>query len=538
MRHFSGSSVTSKTMVATMRAVRLAAIDVGSNSVHMVVADLHGDGRIEVVDRVKEMVRLGRRTFTTGRLPAEGADLAVRAVKTFSRLARARRVERIRAVATSAVREARNGAAFVHRLREETGLPVKVISGAEEARLIFRAAHHALGLAGGPHLLLDVGGGSVELVLVHEGKPLWLRSLPLGAARLTERFLPSDPPTMRQVQRLEKHLAREIGGLLVSARHAGVLRAVGTSGTVNGLVAMARAARGDEVGRLHGSSATAAEIARLRRRLLSLPASKRAELPGIDAKRVDLMPAAGVLADFVLSRSGAPALVACGWALREGVLLELAGAPQAARGDTQRRRSVEALAQRFAGANRHGRQVARLGLMLFDGVGEALTLPAGARELVEYAALLHDIGHAIDHDRHQHHSCYLVRNAELVGFDRLEVEIVAQAVRGHRKQMPKLGDPELRVLTGTVRHTVRGLAAILRLADALDRTHFGVVRGLEVAVTAHRVTIDVEAGENPELELWAAERRVDLLSRILDRHIVLRCRGAAARPIRLRAGAR
>src|SRR5262245_27805125 len=312
MRHFSGSSVTSKTMAATMRAVRLAAIDVGSNSVHMVVAEVHSDGRIEVVDRVKEMVRLGRRTFTTGRLPAEGAELAVRAVKTFSRLARARRVERIRAVATSAVREARNGAAFVRRLREETGLPVKVISGAEEARLIFRAAHHALGLAGGPHLLLDVGGGSVELVLVHEGKPLWLRSLPLGAARLTERFLLSDPPTVRQVQRLEKHLAREIGGLLVSARHAGVLRAVGTSGTVNGLVAMARAARGDEVGRLHGASATAAEIGRLRRRLLSLPASKRAELTGIDAKRVDLMPAAGVLADFVLSRAGAPALVACG----------------------------------------------------------------------------------------------------------------------------------------------------------------------------------------------------------------------------------
>jgi len=299
---------------------------------------------------------------------------------------------------------------------------------------------------------------------------------------------------------------------------------------------MARAARGDEVGRLHGASATAAEIARLRRRLLSLPASKRAELPGIDAKRVDLMPAAGVLADFVLSRAGAPALVACGWALREGVLLELAGAPHAARAETQRRRSVEALGARFAGANRHGRQVARLALMLFDGAGEALALPAAARELVEYAALLHDIGHAIDHDRHQHHSCYLVRNAELVGFDRLEVEIIAQAVRGHRKQMPKLGDPELRALSGTVRHTVRGLAALLRLADALDRTHFGVVRGIEVAVTAHRVTIDVDAGENPELELWAAERRVDLLSRILDRRIVLRCR-AVARPIRLRAGA-
>jgi exopolyphosphatase/guanosine-5'-triphosphate,3'-diphosphate pyrophosphatase len=522
-----------------MRAVRLAAIDVGSNSVHMVVADVNADGRVEVVDRVKEMVRLGRLTFTTGRLPPEAMDLAVRAVMTFSRLARARRVERIRAVATSAVREARNGMAFVRRLREETGLPVKVISGSEEARLIFRAAQHALGLEGGPHLLVDVGGGSVELVLVHAGKPLWLRSLPLGAARLTERFLTSDPPTARQVQRLERHLERQIGDLLVAARHSGVLRAIGTSGTVNILVAMARAARGDDVGRLHGAAASAREIARLRRRVVALPASKRVELPGMDAKRADLMPAAAVLIDFVLSRVGAPELVACGWALREGVLLELAGASRAVgpAADRQRRRSVEALAARFAGENGHGQQVARLALALFDQTGEALGLPPSARELLEYAALLHDIGHTIDHDRHHHHSCHLVRNAELLGFDRLEIELIAQTARGHRKQMPKPADPELRALPGSVRRTVRGLAALLRLADALDRTHFGVVRGLDVSLSPHRLTLGVDAGsEDPELELWAAERRSDLLSRLLERPVVLRWnRQAPARPVRLRA---
>ncbi len=174
--------------------MRLAAIDVGSNSVHMVVADVAADGRIQVVDRVKEMVRLGRRAFTTGRLTLEAMDRAVYTLRTFGRLARARRVERLRAVATSAVREARNGAAFVRRLRRETGLDVRVISGAEEARLIFRAARHALGLEGGPILLVDVGGGSVELVLAQDGRPVWLRSLPLGAARLAERFMPSDPP--------------------------------------------------------------------------------------------------------------------------------------------------------------------------------------------------------------------------------------------------------------------------------------------------------------------------------------------------------
>jgi len=516
-------------------SVRLAAIDVGSNSVHLVVADVSADGRVEVVDRVKEMVRLGRRTFTTGRLPRAAMDLAVGAVKTFARLARARRVVRVRAVATSAVREARNGLTFVRRLRRETGLPVKIITGAEEARLIFRAAQHALGLHGGPHLLLDLGGGSVELVLVHEGRPLWLRSLPLGAARLTERFLAGDSPTARQVERLEKHLKRELGPLLTSARHAGVARVIGTSGTVNTLVAMAAGARGQDPARLHGAHATAREVTRVRRRVLALPAGRRAELPGMDAKRVDLMPAAAVLVDLVLARTGAPQLMACAWALREGVLLDLAGVRRdpMAGAEHDRQRAVEALAARFVGANAHGRHVARLALALFDGTAAALGLPATARELLHHAALLHDIGHAIEHNRHHHHSCYLIRNAELVAFDPLEIEIMAQVARGHRKQIPKLADPELRVLPGAARRVVRALAALLRTADALDRTQCGVVRRLAVTLSRARLMIEVEAdGDEAELDLWAADRRAELLGRLLDRPVVLRRtrRRAAALP--------
>lgn len=523
---------------ARMRGVRLAAIDVGSNSVHMVVADVSADGRIEVVDRVKEMVRLGRRTFMTGRLPAGAMDLAVQAVKTFSRLARARRVERVRAVATSAVREARNGAVFVRRLRRETGLPVRVISGPEEARLIFRAAQHALGLEGGPHLLVDVGGGSVELVLVQDGRPLWLRSFPLGVARLTERFITSDPPSARQVARLEKHLDRTIGSLLGEARKAGIVHAVGTSGTVNTLIAMARAARGDELSRLHGASITAAELTRVRRSVLALPAARRADIPGIDTKRVDLMPAAAVLVDFIVGRARAPELVACSWALREGVLLELAGARRSSGKHDERRRSIEAVAARFAGANSHGRQVARLALALFDGIADVLDLPPNAREILEYAALLHDVGHAIDHDRHHRHTCYLIRNAEVIGFEPLEIELIAQVARGHRKQIPKPSDPELRSLPGALRRHIRSLAALLRVADALDRTHFGVVAHVDVHVSPKRVRIELAAGtEDAELEVWAAERRVDLLSRLLERPVVFETRPAVVtRAVRAKAG--
>ena len=503
-------------------SMRLGAIDVGSNSVHMIVADVSRDGHLEVVDRVKEMVRLGRLSFTTGCLTEESMDLAVRALLNFKRLLQLRKVDRLRAVATSAVREARNRAEFIRRIKREAGLTVEVISGLSEARLIFQAARHALGLDGGPHLLIDVGGGSVELVLVLDRRPLWMRSVKLGAARLTERFLIGDPPSPADLSRLEAHLERAIGPLMRMARSAGVVRAIGTSGTINTLIAMARAARGEEFGRLHGAGASAGEISDLTRAIAEANADVRADLPGMDAKRTDLMPAAAALVNFIMKKSGAPELVACSWALREGLVLGLAQKIDSRSAADARRRSVGALAARFAGANDHGIQVARLALKLFDATAPALGLPESSRELLEFAALLHDIGHAIDHDRHNRHSYYLIKNAELFGFDADEIEVIAQAARGHRKQAPKLDSPDLKSLSPARRRVVRGLAAILRVADALDRSHFGVVKNIEVGYSPGRLIVGVDSKpENADLELWTCEKRTDLLSRLLDRQVVL-----------------
>ncbi len=519
--------------------MRLAAIDLGTNSVHMVIANVTPDGRIEVIDRVKEMVRLGKLAFTTGALSPETMALAGRALKTFGRLARVRRVERLRAVATSAVREARNGERFVARLRRETGLPIEVISGPEEARLIFRATRHALGLDGGPHLLVDVGGGSIELSLVQDGRPLWMRSLPLGVARLTQQFFTKDPPSAGQVRALERHLEHELADLLSRVRRTGAVQAIGTSGTVHTVVAMALAARGDDAPRLHGASAGADQVARLRQRVLALDAEERAEMPGMDAKRADLMPAAMILLDFILAHAGGLDLVVCSWALREGVLLDLARVPgaQAPASPAGRRRSVQALATRYAGTNAHGRHVAVLARQLFDAVAPDLGLPPPARELLEHAALLHDIGHAIEHDRHQRHTFYLIRASELLGFSPVEIEVLALVARGHRKQAPRLSDPDVQALPPASRRLVRGLAALLRVADALDRTHFGVIKNLRIARQGGRLVITTETGgESAELELWAAERRVDSLSRLLDRPVVLRARAGRRRaPERVRA---
>jgi exopolyphosphatase/guanosine-5'-triphosphate,3'-diphosphate pyrophosphatase len=231
-----------------------------------------------------------------------------------------------------------------------------------------------------------------------------------------------------------------------------------------------------------------------------------------------------VLVETILRRAGASELIACTWALREGLLLDLvraAGRRRAWR--DARRRSIEALAAKFAGENGHGQQVARLAISLFDGLGAQLGLPAASRDLLEYAALLHDIGHAIDHDRHHRHTYYLIRNAELLGFEPGEVEMIAYLARAHRKGSPKLSDPEVRALRAAHRRQIRGLAAILRLADGLDRTHFRAVRGLAAELSDDRLLVRVDgAGGDVDLELWAGERRADLLSRLLGRPVVVR----------------
>ena len=250
---------------------------------------------------------------------------------------------------------------------------------------------------------------------------------------------------------------------------------------------MARVARDGEQDRLHGLSIPATDVTWLRNRLLKLSADERAELPGADPKRADLMPAAAVLADFVLEHAGAPELVACTWALREGILLSMVNAGAPGRGAIEaRRRSVSAWRGVSMRSTDMGRRWRVWRSRFSTRPRRCSKLGPQARELLEHAALLHDIGRVIDHDRHNRHTYYLVKNAELLGFDPLEIEIIAQAARGHRKPSARLDSPEFRALNPAKRHLVRSIAAILRLADALDRSHFSVVKDIHIRRSPER----------------------------------------------------
>ncbi|MBI3784447.1 MAG: Ppx/GppA family phosphatase [Deltaproteobacteria bacterium] len=501
--------------------MRVAAIDVGSNSIHMVVAQVESDGRFHVLDRAKEMVRLGR-TLGSGRLSSEAMNAGMRTLAAFKTLAERQGVQRFNAVATSAVREAKNGGDFVQRVKDEIWLRIKVIPGREEARLTYLGVRHAIDLRSEPTLIVDAGGGSVELVLVDDDKAVAFESVKLGVARLCDQFLGEDRPSAKQLGDLEAHLSETLDTFLDLVAQRKVRRVVGTSGTILNLIAIAGHERGEAPnGHLNNFTVTADEVARVRRMVTRSDREERVRIKGLDAKRVDFIVAAACVVDYTLRYIKADVLVACTWALREGVLLDYIarharGIEEAGRYEDPRRRSVARFARHLGHVGAHGPHVARLALQLYDQLEEELSLPTEARDWLEFAALLHDIGHHIGHKDHQRHAYYLISNGELLGFRRDEIEVIALVARYHRKAAPKDGDENYAALPKADRRTVRALSGILRVADGLDRSHYGVVRDVAVLHRDDRITLNLHtARDDSELEVWEARRRSGLLAEVL-----------------------
>ncbi len=511
---------------AVPQGMRVAAIDIGSNSIHMVVAEVEADGRFRILDRAKENVRLGSRTLTAGKLSQEAMDGGVRTLAAFQTLADRHGATRIEAVATCAVREASNGGDFVQRVKHETGLRIEVIPGREEARLIYLGVAHALDLRHEPSLIVDAGGGSVELILTDGGAAVAMHSVKLGVIRLVEQYLDGDPPNPRSLKDLSEHIAEGLDPILQDMRHRGIRRVVGTSGTMLNLIALAGHRGGvSPEGYLDNFEVGADEITLLRRVLQKSDRRSRLQMKGLDAKRVDMIIPGAMLADHILRTVRAVRMVGCTWSLREGVLLDfIARHPrriaEAETFENPRRRSVARLLRRFGDHQAHGEHTAELAGALFDQLHERLDLPPESREMLTHAALLHDIGHHISHKDHQHHSYYLIANCELLGFRREEIEIIALTARYHRKAAPKDLDPGFAQLGKVERRTVRGLCALLRVADALDRSHYGVVHAVDVVERSQEFRLVLQTqGDDAALEIWEARRRMPLLEQLLDKRI-------------------
>ena len=503
--------------------MRIAAIDIGTNSLHMIVVRVRPDLSFEVIDREKEMVRLGAGGLDGRALTPEATQAALQVMSKFKRLADSHGVDEIMAVATSATREAENGAEFLKTIAEETSIRARVISGTEEARFIHRAAAYGVGAAGDTVVVIDIGGGSVEITRGTGPNMDVGRSFKLGVIRLTERFVKSDPLAPRDERKLNRYIDAELGKYLDQIRRAGFDRVVGTSGTVLSLGAVALAERNQSAGSsLRNRRIPAKQLRRARKALVSRDLQERLRVPGLEPRRADLAVAGAILLDAILRRLGADEITLCDLSLREGLVLDYVARHrkeivQADRYPDVRRRSVFELAERCNYWPEHAQQVARLSLALFDHTRSVHGLTDREREWLEYAALLHDIGVHISYERHHKHSCYLIQNGDLRGFEPDEVEAIALVARYHRQATPRRRHTDFGELRRKQRRAVRTLAAILRLAEGLDRSHSQPVAGLELHDRGEDALLQLRTAGDAELELWAATRHAAAFERLIGK---------------------
>ena len=502
--------------------MRIAAIDIGTNSLHLIVCQIRPDLSFEVIDGEKEMVRLGAGGLDGRTLAPANIAAAMQTLRTFKRLAESHEVDEIIAAATSAVREATNGADFIAAVRRDVGIRARVISGTEESRLIHLGATYAIGVGAERSVVIDIGGGSTEITLGTAARVEIGRSFKIGVIRLTERFVKTDPLARSEERKLVKHIRRETGTHIAQIVKRGFDRVIGSSGTILALGAMAGDAPAPSDVRRRQVSA--ADLRRLRKTLTESSLDRRLSLPRLDPRRADQIVAGAVLLDTLLDDLGTRDLTLCDFALREGLVLDYikkngAHIRTVARYPDARRRSVIELAERCNYRPAHAEHVARLALALFDATAGAHQLGNVEREWLEYGALLHDIGLLISYEGHHKHGYYLIKHGGLRGFDPDEIEIIALLARYHRQATPRKSHAGFGRLRRPKRRAVRILGAILRLAEGLDRSHAQVVSGLDGVREKDRWLIRLHSAGDLELEVWAAGRHAAPLAALLDSEI-------------------
>lgn len=512
--------------------MRIGALDLGSNSFHLLVVEARLDGSFVPLAREREMLRLGDLVARTGAIGEEATANGVEVIRRFRAVCEAQRTDEIVALGTAALREAIDGVNFVDRVREETGIAIQVVDGLREAELIFTAVRSSVLIDPGPALAADLGGGSLELMVGDRAGLGFAASLRLGVGRLTAELVRSDPPSSEDHARLHERIAAELEGVLEEALETRPRMLIVSSGTFVSIARMAAALRDDAMpSSMNQLSVSARDVAAISRRALALPAADRARLPGCDSRRAELLPAGFAVLEALMAASGLEELTVSEWALREGIVLDVIGSHDRAElaedPRALRRSSVLALCRRSNWRQRHARHVAVLAGELFDGTTALHGLPAESRELLELSALLHDIGEHVSRHGHDRHTAYLVENGGLRGFAPSEVAKLAVLGRYHVRGTPKATFEPFATLDAADRGEVMSLLALLRLADALDASHASIVERVDVTcvvegesgetrVNPREVLLAISAHGDAELETWTVRRKQDLFEKTFD----------------------
>lgn len=508
--------------------MNLAAIDIGTNSIHLVIVQVNPDFTFEILEREKEMVKLGTGVFATNQLSEEAYHTGLETIRRYVHLADQRGVDEIITAATSAIREARNGGAFLDEVVRETGLSPQVISGKEEARLIFLAVRNAIRLQDENALVLDIGGGSTEAVVGNDKAVLFRQSMKLGVRRLLDMFDDEGALGKKALGVLEAHIQHVAEGVLKEAKAFHFNRVIGTSGTIRTLGEAAHlAAGGKSLRSINAEVVTLEAIQEITKHFLKVNPEKRANISGIGNKRADAIHLGGVLLVQLLQLAGVKEITLCDASLREGLIIDYlnryAQKPIAfpEHGDL-RHRSAAQLARKYNSDVDQKSHVACLALQLFDGLAEVHGLDGFERNILDFAAQLHDVGQYIGFQRYHKHSRYIIAHSGLRGFTNEEILLISLVARYHRKARPKKKHKSFKQLSKPHQYLVKVLSGILRIAVGLDKTKNQLVSGVSCKVSEDTVKIFLNGATQFDLEIWAARRNSTLLQKVLGREVVIK----------------
>jgi exopolyphosphatase/guanosine-5'-triphosphate,3'-diphosphate pyrophosphatase len=502
---------------------RLAAIDVGSNSIRLLVAEHDPVTGLEVIDELKDQPRLATGLHGTGALDPDAMEAAFNSLRRMIGVAERRGVTRTVAVATSAIRDASNGTAFAERIRRELGLHLEIISEEREARLSWISVAHHFRLDSTKALIADIGGGSLEVIAAVDGLVEASNSLPLGAVRLTEAHPPRDEDPWVAVGKIRKTARKQLRKAL-PWRDWRQATLIGSGGSFTNLARIAAARRGLATDPIHGSSISAGEVESLLEWLSTMTAAERGRVPGLNPQRADIILAGMAVTAELMSMIDARELTVSAYGLREGLLLEMVGADAAPGRSTDPLRPLREFVDRCRGDRRHVEQVRLLALALYDALGGELGCNAEERWLLEAAALLHDTGQLVSYARHHKHSYQLIMHADRLGVGPRERTIVALVSRYHRKKGPSRKHEEFAALDERDQEIVRRLSGLLRVADGLDRGHTASVERITVTLLEDRCVIRAYPrlqASDLSLEVWGADRKKDVLEKGLRREVVV-----------------
>ncbi|HYA16913.1 MAG TPA: Ppx/GppA phosphatase family protein [Bryobacteraceae bacterium] len=505
---------------------RYAAIDIGSNSLRMEAAEVTGSGAPKILASERQVTRLGASVFRGGRISLDAIENVCGILTSMAALYRRLEVSAVRAVATAAVRDASNQDEFIARTSAALGVKVEIISGQEEARLIQLGVRSRWPHPRASFLIIDIGGGSAEIILSESERIAQTFSKPLGALRLTEMFLRGDPPREAELHRMHEFIEEKIGSAVRRVGDAPISRVIGTSATASAVVCAVNRIPRMKREESDRQRATTPEIRRLYRDLVTMTLGERQKVTGIGPRRAEIIVPGTAVLLRLLEAFRKPALFYSAAGVRDGIIADLA---QRGTGvnlcqlSPDQRLVVEDLAEHYGVTLRHARRVAKLAGDLFQGFQRLHRLAPQYGGLLEAAAYLHDSGHYVSDTRHHKHSYYLVTNSDLPGFTASERELIANLCRYHRKALPTPEHGNLQLLDADGRRAVSLLHPLLRLADGLDRSHGQRIRSVECKVRENDIliTVTVPKATDIDLETWAAERVSEIVRQVYSKPIVI-----------------